>query len=124
MSGAFLEANRLRAEGASSWADNDLGAAAQRYREALGILSKVVEPLEEVGAEHVLELHQASVLWGRIALSQLRLGHLEEVEAPLLQALRYGGKALQLSARLNGFSTCLHGCDSETGDCEHPGESC
>jgi hypothetical protein len=125
MPGEFLEANKLRAEAASYWANDDFGAAAQRYRDALGILSKVVEPLQEVGAEYLLELQQASVLWGRIALSQIRLGHLGDVEEPLLQSLRYGGRALQLSAhQLSGFSTCFHGCDSETGDCEHPGESC
>jgi hypothetical protein len=124
MPAEFLDANKLRAEGAFYWADDELEAAAQRYRGALGMLSKVVEPLEEVSPEYLLELQQASVLWGRIALSQLRLGRPGAVEEPLLQSLRYSGKALQLSAQLSGFTTCFHGCDSETGDCEHPGESC
>jgi hypothetical protein len=125
MPAEFLEANQLRAEGAAYWADQEFEAAAQLYREALGILSRVVEPLEQVSAEYVLELEQASVLWGRIALSQIRLGRLGEVEEPLLQSLRYGGKALQLSAQqLSGFSTCRHGCDSDTGKCQHRGDSC
>jgi hypothetical protein len=120
----FLESNRLRAEGAHYWADNQFEAAARRYQEAIGILNQVVEPLEEVSAEYTLEVQQASVLWTRIALSQIRLGHTAEVEEPLLRSLRYSGKALQLSAQLSGLIICFHGCDSETGECEHSGEDC